>query len=459
MGKGFDTAIVRHLVYFGLLAGCVATPIPEAARPPMRATPLVATASTTTVAPPVTTLAPPVTTGRPFDSVLLPKGHRIRFVTDGGEPSLARNADERLRAFSAGGHAADATGDTRDTPLHGAALEVAFGASIVSKALFAAATVPLAEGALARIVLLFARGTKEWFSVIEATPEMAHIPGEATSPSPWKVRLVERDGGAIKVLSSYDSYAHAARRALTRYERDGEAAVVPLGASVYAVTRAQVTVLEGPGTDRGLFEERPDSDCPPDKRCFMRPAEISLKSFLGLAPDGRSFVVAKEGRIERFSTKPGKVAPGPIFGYQNIFLGGLVEDGAIVLAHAGEPPFVARWSPPGRPPKSAPPGPPPLPASKQSPAGARPAPRSVTPATRDTIAEGRAYLRLAKTNDGALFGVTAEGALDRLEAGKATPVVVPAGGARVVSVIGGASMAFVLASDAPRPTYAIVTAE
>lgn len=344
----------------------------------------------------------------PLARELAAQGHRVAFTTDGGEPSLVFTGGQ-LRGYAVTGRTADA-----------AAIELLFGGEVQRRP-FLAEGLGVAAGSSVRIVPLHARGERGWFSVLEA-------PAGADPSVAWRVRLFERSGGRGQLLASHDSHAHAARTQIrSLYEESGEVAIVGLGASLYAVVGGRVLVLDGPGADARRFEETSDPDCPPNKRCYPLPAEVDVKKFIGHAPGGRSFVTAGEGVIQRRDAASGA---STTFRYQNFFYTGLVEEDAVVLAHAGEPPFVKRW----RGPTSG---------GAQAEDG-------------QLLASGPIYGQLARTTDGALFGVTREGSLDRIADGRATPVVRLPPGHRVVAVAAADTLAFVVASDTTPPVHAIV---
>jgi len=66
------------------------------------------------------------------------------------------------------------------------------------------------------------------------------------------------------------------------------------------------------------------------------------------------------------------------------------------------------------------------------------------------------YVQLAWARDGALYGVSSDGSLDRLADGRATPVVRLPAGHKVVAVAAADALAFVVASDATPPVHAVV---
>lgn len=349
----------------------------------------------------------------PLTRELAAQGHRVVFTTDGGEPSLVVVGGQ-LRGYARSGRTEDAT-----------ATEILIGQTVERRP-FLAEGLGVAVATPARIVLLHARGERAWFSVIEAP--LAE-PGPSASAPPWRVRLYERSGGRGKLLASHESYAHRASTQIRYpYAQNGEVAIVELGASLYAVVGGRVLILDGPGADAQRFQESSDPHCPPEKRCFQLPAEIDVKQLLGYAPSGRSFVMAGEGGIRRRDTATGATASGR---YQNFFYTGLVEEDAVVLAHAGEPPFVKRWSTPTR---------------GQTGAG-------------QLLVEGPMYVQLASATDGALYGVTAEGSLARVADGRATPAVRLPAGHKVVAAAVGDKLAYVVASDATPPVHAIVIAD
>jgi hypothetical protein len=357
---------------------------------------------------------------------LATQGYRVAFTSDGGEPSLVFT-DGQLRGYALTGRTADAE-----------ALELRFGAGPERRP-FLAEWPGVAVGVQVRIIPLHTRGEREWFSVIESPPASAD---PSVAAPPWRVRLFERIGGRGRLLASHDSYAHLDRKQTrSRYEHQGEIAIIGLGGSLYAVAGGRVLVLDGPGADAARFMETADPDCPPNKRCYPLPAEIDVKRFLGDTPSGRHLVMAGEGEILRRDAATGATLR---FGYHNFFYTGLVEEHAVVLAHAGEPPFVKRWSPatPSRP--SLPPAP------------GGPRPDAMETGDAQLLVEGPVYVQLARTTDGALYGVTREGALDRIADGKAIPVVHLPPGHRVVAVAAADTLAFVVASDTTPPTHAVV---
>jgi hypothetical protein len=337
----------------------------------------------------------------PLTRELAGQRHRVVFTSDGGEPSLVFTGGQ-LRGYARTGRTADA-----------AAVELRLGDPIERRP-FLSEGLAVAPGVPVRIVPLHARGEREWFSVIEAPPE----------GGPWRVRLFERSGGSGKLLASHESHAHLSGTQIrSLHDHCGEVAVIPWGASLYAVIGGRVLVLDGPGDDAARFHETSDPDCPPNKRCYPLPAEIDAKRYLGLAPSGRSIVMAGEGTIVRRDVSTGATTR---FGYQNFFFTGLVEETAVVLAHAGEPPFVKRWTPTG---------------------------------DGQLLANGASYVQLASTRDGTMYGVSHQGALDRLADGQTTPVVRLPPGHRVVAVAAADTVAFVVADDATPPTYAVVLAD
>ncbi len=385
-------------------------------------------------------MAPPVS--RPTDATptdpltreLAAQDHRVVFTSDGGEPSLVF-VGKQLRGYALTGRTADA-----------AATELLFGDGLERRP-FLMEGLDVAAGIPVRIVPLHAHGEREWFSVIEAPPA-----GDdpAVAAPPWRVRLFERSGGRGKLLATHDSYAYTARTQIRNlYEQNGEVAIVRFGASLYAVARGRVLVLDGPGADARRFMETSDPDCPPNKRCYPLAAEIDVKRLIGYAPSGRSFVMAGEGDILRRDTATGATIG---FGYHNFFYAGLVEEDAVVLAHAGEPPFVKRWSP-------ATPGPPSPSPPQAKGSGPPPAPVRVQTGSGQQLVEGPIYVQLARTTDGTLYGVTREGSLERIADGRATPVVHLPPGHKVVAVAAADTLAFVVASDTVPPVHAIVIPE
>lgn len=398
-----------------LVLGCAATP-PRASPPADPMTPPISRPADTTPTDPLTL-------------ELAAQGYRVAFTTDGGEPSL-RFTGGQLRGYALTGRTADA-----------AALELRFGDALERRP-FLAEGPDVAPGVAVRIIPLHADGDREWFSVIESPPASAD---PSVAAPPWRVRLFERSGGRGKLLASHDSYAHRdSKQTRSLYEQNGEVVIVGFGGSLYAVTRGSLLVLDGPGADAARFMETSDPDCPPNKRCYMLPAEIDVKRFIGYAPSGRNLVMAGEGRILRRDTATGATIG---FGYNNFFYAALVEEDAVVLAHAGEPPFVKRWSPATpRPPSPSPPHAPGRPLT------------AVVEQTGDgqLLVEGPIYVQLARTTDGTLYGVTREGSLDRIADGRATPVVHLPPGHKVVSVAAADTLAFVVASDTTPPVHAIV---
>ena len=364
--------------------------------------------------------AAPETPETPLGRELATQRHRIVFTSDGGEPSLTV-VDGQLRGYALTGRTADAE-----------AIELRFGATLERRPLLTD-RLDVAVGVAVRIIPLHAEGEREWFSVIESPP----------ADAPWRVRLLERSGGRGKLLASHESYAHTERTEVRNvYAESGGVVVLGLGASIYAVVGGRVLVLDGPGADARRLLETQDPDCPPRKRCYPLPAEIDVKRLIGYAPGGRSFVMAGEGEVHRRDAATGAVRS---FAYENLFYTGLVEEDAVVLAHAGEPPFVKRWTP-------AQPGP----ASPSLPGQRGPTPASVPMGASQLLVEGPIYVQLARTTDGALYGVTREGALDHIADGRATPVVRLPAGHRVVSVAAADSLAFVVASETTPPVHAIV---
>jgi hypothetical protein len=166
-----------------------------------------------------------------------------------------------------------------------------------------------------------------------------------------------------------------------------------------------------------------------------------VKRFLGLRAERAQLRHGRRGHIR--APRHGHRRDDP-FGYQNFFYTGLVEEDAVVLAHAGEPPFVKRWSPATGV------------AVPRSPRVAQTQPGVRTGAS---CSSGPIYVQLAKTTDGALYGVTREGSLDRIADGRATPVVRLPPGHRVVAVAAADTLAFVVASDTTPPVHAIVIPE
>lgn len=384
----------------------------------------------------MTTPPPPPAAVPPEDPLtheLVAQGYRIAFTTDGGEPTLAARGGQ-LRGYARTGRAPGAT-----------AVEVLLTAGREQRP-FAAEPLEIAADSSVRIVPLHAVGEREWFSVVEA-PAGADA---SAGPPPRRVQLLERSGGHIKVLAKHDSWAHQERTQIRHmYTYYGETAVVQLGASLYAVANGRVLVLDGPGADAHRFEERSDPDCPPGKRCYMLRAEVDVKQFVGYAPSGRSFVIAGEGEILRRDVATGaKVA----YGYQNFFYTGIVEEEAVVLAHAGEPPFVARWTPAKpRPPSPSPPLP--LPPGGRA---TKPPPDAVQQGDMQRLVEGKTFVQLAQTKDGALYGVTEDGSLEKIADGQAEPAVRLPAGHKVVAVGAADKLAFVVVNDAAPPVYHIV---
>ena len=383
-------------------------------------------------------MTPPVsrpadaTPADPLTRELAAQGHRVVFTSDGGEPSLVF-AGGQLRGYALTGRTA-----------HAVATELLFGDGLERRP-FLTEDLGVAAGIPVRIVPLHAHGEREWFSVIEAPP-VGDDPTVAAPP--WRVRLFERSGGRGKLLASHDSYTHVARTQIRNlYEHNGEVAIVRFGASLYAVVGGRVLVLDGPGDDAPRFNETSDPDCPPNKRSYPLPAEIDVKRFIGYAPSGRSFVMAGEGNILRRDTATGATIA---FGYHNFFYTGFVEEDAVVLAHAGEPPFVKRWSPATPQPPS--PSPPHAPGKRK----AAPTPVGLQTGDGQQLVEGPIYVQLEKTTDGTLYGVTSEGSLDRIADGWATPVVHLPRGYKVVAVAAADTLAFVVASATAPPVHAIV---
>ncbi len=357
----------------------------------------------------------------PLTRELATQGHRVVFTATGGEPSLVF-VQGQLRAYAF---------------TDGAATELRLG-DRPERRPFVSDGLDITAGIPVRIILLHTQGEREWFAVIAAPTS----PDPAT-PLPWRVGLIERSGGRGKLLAGHDSYAHTAPSQIHNlYDLQGQLAVIRLGASLYAVAGGRVLVLDGPGPDAARFEERSDPDCPPNKRCYQLPADIDVKRFLGYAPSGRSFVMAGEGDVLRRDTATGATTE---FAYHNFFYAGLVEEDTVVLAHAGEPPFVKRWSP-ATPRPTAPPRPPGS-LYVDDPSGAA-----------QLLVEGPIYMQLAKTTVGTLYGVTREGALDRIADGRATPVVTLPAGHRIVAVAAAETLVFVTASDTRPPVHHIVIA-
>lgn len=366
------------------------------------------------------------------------QGHVVVFSTDSGQPSLAVTGGQ-LRGYAVTGRTDGA-----------AAVELRFGDRVETRPLLAEG-LELAADTAVKIVPLHTKGEREWFSIVEAPPASTD---PSTGTTPWRVRLLERSGGRGKILGSHDSYAHGDRSQIRfPYAENGQVVIVQLGASLYAIAGGLVIVLEGPGADAGKFAERSDPDCPPGKRCYPLPAEINYKTLLGYSPSGRSFVMADEGDILRRDTSTGAVISK--YGYHNFFYTGLVEEQAVVLVNAGEPPTVKRWAPPQPKPKS-PSLPPPRPRGS-----GQPVPTELGPQASDgeLLTSGPVYVQLAQTRDGGLYGVTREGALDRIADGRSTPVVRPPAGHRVVSVAAGDTIGFVVVNDASPPVYSIVIPE
>lgn len=360
--------------------------------------------------------------------------HRVVYTGDGGEPSLVFTGGQ-LRAYVMTGRDAAAV-----------ASELRLGETLERRDLLAEG-LTVAPGDAVRIVPLYAQGEREWFSVIEVPPAGELPPVAAPA---WRVRVVERSGGRGKVLASHESYAHRSQSQIrSLYALNGEVAIVPWGASLYAVANGRVIVLDGPGDDVSRFHERSDPDCPPNKRCYQLPAEIDAKTYLGRAPDGRSIVMADGGVIVRRELGTGVSTS---YGYNNFYFTGIVEDAAVVLAHAGEPPFVKRWAPASASPTSSSP---PLPAGRRA---AAPTPAAVQTGDGELLVAGPSYDQLASTRDGALYGVTRAGVLDRIAEGRATPVVQLPPGHRVVAIAAADVLAFVVVDDSTPPVYSVVIA-
>jgi hypothetical protein len=414
---------VRISVLAALLLGCAATsPRPVPKEDPMTTTPAADPKDTASVDPPARELAVP--------------GHVVAFTTDGGEPSLV-SVGGQLRGYARTGRAADAQ-----------AIELRF-AERVERIPLLADGLEFAAGAAVRIVPIYARGEREWFSIIESPPASA----DPSAGAPWHVRLLERSGGRGKLLAEHDSYAHRHGTQIRYpYAETGQVAIVQLGASLYAVAGGRLLVLDGPGADAGKFAEKSDPDCPPGKRCYMLPAEVDLKQFIGHAPSGRSFLIGGEGDIHRHDSATGKVSKTR---YHNFFYTGLAEEDAVILANAGEPPTVKRWAPAKPSPPSSSPVPP-LPRGS-----GRAATTDIGPQASDgeLLTSGPVYVQLAKSSDGTLYGVTREGSLDRIADGRSTPVVRLPAGYRVVSVAAADTLAFVVVSDASPPVYSVVIPE
>jgi len=354
---------------------------------------------------------PDASAADPLTRELAAQGHRVVFTTGGGEPSLVVVGGQ-LRGYARTGRTGDAT-----------ATELMIGQTPERRP-FLAEGLGVEVATPARIVLLHARGDREWFSVIEAP-----LADPSASAPPWRVRLYERSGGRGKLLASHDSYGHRASTQIRYpYAQNGEVAIVQLGASLYAVVGGRVLVLDGPGADARRFQESGDPHCPPGKRCFPLPAEIDVKQLLGYSPSGRTFVMAGEGDIRRRDTATGATISSR---YQNFFYTGLVEEDAVVLAHAGEPPFVKRWS---------------TPTGGQT-------------GAEQLLVEGPMHVQLARATDGTVYGVTAEGSLARIADGRATPVVRLPAGHKVVAAAAGDKLAFVVASDAAPPVHTVVVAD
>lgn len=375
--------------------------------------------------------------GAPTEQGLAVQGHVVAFSTDSGQPSLVV-AGGQLRGYAVTGRTDGA-----------AAVELRFADRVETRPLLAEG-LELAADTSVKIVPLHTKGEREWFSIIEAPPASTD---PSTGTTPWRVRLLERSGGRGKLLGSHDSYAHGDRAQIRLpYAENGQAVIIALGASLYAIAGGRVLVLEGPGADAGKFAERSDPDCPPGKRCYPLPAEIDYKNFLGCSPSGRSFVVAGEGDILRRDTATG--AEISKYGYHNFFYTGLVEEQAVVLVNAGEPPTVKRWAPPQRKPSPS------LPPMRPRGPG-QPVPTELGPQASDgeLLTSGPVYVQLAQGSDGGLYGVTREGALDRIADGRPTPVVRLPAGHRVVAVAAGDTVGFVVVNEASPPVYSIVIPE
>lgn len=318
-------------------------------------------------------------------------------------PSLLREGTT-LRAYV--GHAAGG----------GEAQDVTLGEPLVRARTFSSTDVPLRAPAEddVQIVPLFARQQKRWFSVIEAK--------RGATDGIRRVRLVERDQTGRATVRATHEVGPREEMGNGRYDRAGYVAVVPLGESVYGVTRAVPIVLEGPGRDIDLFRQHDDPDCPANKRCFLMPARYDLTKVAGVAPDG-SFVIVDGGTILRVSARGTRS-----FGYESFAFCGAVMNDHVVLAHAGEPPHVTRWAPPS--------------------AGAAAA-RGVG----TEIATG-AFVALAEDEAGVVvYGIRDDGVLVRFGGGPAAPAFVPPTGCRVgAAVASSRGAAFVVSCAMPGAT-------
>lgn len=355
----------------------------------------------------------------PVDNALTTIGYRIALAVEGPAPSLRWDAGT-LRAYlgrAAGG---------------GEAQEVTIGASLVHAPMFSLADVPLrapAEDDL-QVVPLFARGTKDWLSVIETK--------RGASDAARRVRLVERDGtGRATVRATHEIWpaqeiGNAPYHRVTRnspYDRAGSVAVVPLGRSVYGVAQAKALVLEGPGSDLELFREHDDVDCPPGKRCYPVPPTYDLAKLVGIAPDG-SFVTLDGGIVLRVSERGTER-----FEYESFAFCGAATNDHVVLAHTGEPPHVTRWA--------APDGvlavPPPPPGS--GPPEVRGVPTKLATGSFDALAED---------TTGVVYGIRDDGALVRIDGERTGPLFEPPPGCRVGSMTARSNdVAFVVSCSMP----------
>lgn len=282
--------------------------------------------------------------------------------------------------------------------------------------MFSSRDVPLRDPAHedARVVPLFARGEKRWFSVIE-TPSLTE-----SEPRP-RVRLVEVDAtGRAVVRATHDLWLDP-DGFRGPYMDAGNVAVVPLGPSVYALAGAVPLVLDGPGAELERFTAHSDPDCPPRKRCFQIPAEYSLPTLVGIAPDA-SFVLAVDGEITRVFARTKTV-----FRYQSYATSGVVGNEDVTLVHMGEPPRVVRWRPqPGS-------------------SGATP-----TLGRATALAEGD-FRVLGEDAEGGVFVAGSDGALSRLTEAAATVVLAPPPGDRVTAAAAaGGRIVFVVSRTDPK---------
>ncbi len=286
------------------------------------------------------------------------------------------------------------------------AFDVAPGAK--REPVFPAGGLTLDAGADAEIVPLLVRPDRAWFSVVEHAKD---------APKRLRVRLVERDGrGAAKVVEEHEVSEGEERRP-SLYDRAGKVAVVALGDSVYGFTR-QALVLAGPGAERAKFEERPDTDCPANKRCFLIPPIYDLSKLVGVAPNG-SFVTLDRGIVLRVD-RPGVTTA---YGHESYAAGGVVADGYVTLLHgASEPPEVTRWSPPAPPPKA-----PSLPQGKGA--------SSEVPLGTPTALGRGPFTSIAEDGAGDAYALRKDGGLVKLTGASAGPLYEPADGCRAVDVV------------------------